>query len=211
MSQLLFNYLAFVRPFAALLASQVNLYQPALNVPFVFATDTGIPFNTDQLSTIIRKYSEQVYSTTLTVASYRQVVLAIAKQYITTLAQPFNAQHPDHILEIWKDIAMQSAHNIRTLTSSYTLDTNYPAHLQPDLIGRYSALSERWHCWLQLDELEQKQKQKQLQPVPVQTQVQVEAQPISVPRPRPEPNTVPRPDLVQYQDDFYCLSRVQNR
>jgi hypothetical protein len=90
----------------------------------------------------MKKHSKSTCSAVLTMASYRQVVLAIAKLYIATISQPFDAQHPEHIAEIWRDIALQAAHTIRTLATSYALDESYPSRLQPELIGRYLAISE---------------------------------------------------------------------
>ena len=95
-------------------------------MPFIFATGSGAPFQANQLTAVMKKHSERTCSTTLTVASYWQTVLAIAKQDIATMAQPFNAQRPEHITKIWKDIAMQAAHNVRTLTGSYALDRSFP-------------------------------------------------------------------------------------
>ena len=88
-------------------------------------------------------------------------MLAIAKQHIVPMAQPFDARKPEQISQVWQDIAWQAVHHVRTLSSSYALDRGCPTQLQPELIGRYLALSAHWHRWLQLERLEEKQKQKQ--------------------------------------------------
>ena len=173
-SQLLFRYLAFVRPFAEALSHQATQLQSkqSESVPYIFSTSSGAPFQASQITAALKKHSERTCSAILTVALYRQTVLAIAKQHIATIALPFNAQRPEHINKIWRDIAMQAAHNVRTLTNNYALDKSCPARLQPELIGRYLAISEFWHRWLQLEQLEEKQKQtqtqqRQAQPKPV--------------------------------------------
>jgi hypothetical protein len=170
-SQLLFRYLAFVRPFAEALSHQVDQLgrgKPE-SVPYIFATDSRAPFQASQLTAVLKKDSERTCSATLTVASNRQTALAIAKQHIVPMAQPFDARKPEQICQIWQDIAWQAAHHVRTLTGSYALDRSFPAQLQPELIGRYLALSALWHRWLQLERLEQKQREAQkpvLEPTP---------------------------------------------
>ena len=91
--KLLFHYLAFVRPFAEYLSHQVNQLdrEQQKGVPYIFATSSRAPFQANQLTAVLKKHSERTCSATLTVASYQQTVLAIAKLYIATIAQPFNA------------------------------------------------------------------------------------------------------------------------
>ena len=190
-SQLLFRYLAFVRPFAEALSHQVNQLGSGKpeSVPYIFATPSGAPFQTSQMTAALKKHSERTCSATLTVASYRQTVLAIAKQYIVPMAHPFDARKPEQISQIWQDIAWQAAHHVRTLTGSYALDRSFPTQLQPELIGRYLALSALWHCWLQLERLEEKQKQmqqRQLQLKPV-AQPAVQLEPAAQPEPTAQP------------------------
>jgi hypothetical protein len=126
---------------------------------------------------VLRKHSSEHCIATLTVASYRHTVLAIAKRCIAPQDGQFNGQRPEHISQVWRDIAWQAAHNVRTLTSLYALDQSYPSQLQPELIGRYMALSEHWHCWLQLERLQRKQLERQ------------------TPRQRPKPDPKPDPKL----------------
>jgi hypothetical protein len=172
-SQLLFRYLAYVRPFAEALSHQVDQLGrgsgsgsgsgsgQSQSVPYIFATSSGAPFDASQLTATLKRHSERTCSAALTVASYRQTVLAIAKQHIVPMAHGFDARKPEQISEVWQAIAWQAAHHVRTLASSYALDKSYPCQLQPELIGRYLALSAYWHRWLQLERLEATQKQKQ--------------------------------------------------
>jgi hypothetical protein len=89
-SQLFFNYLAFVRPFAAALSSQINrnLFE---NTPYIFVTKLGVLFQADQLTIVLKKHSAEHCTATLTVASYQQVVLAIAKRYIAPLGSQIDS------------------------------------------------------------------------------------------------------------------------
>jgi hypothetical protein len=64
------------------------------------ATGSGAPFQATQLTAALKKHSERTCSATLTVASYRQTVLAIAKQHIVPMAQPFDARKPEQISEV---------------------------------------------------------------------------------------------------------------
>ena len=108
----------------------------------------GYPFQADQLTTVLKKHSAEHCTATLTVASYRQVVLAIAKRYIAPLGNQIDGQRPEHVSQLWRIIAWQAAHNVLTLTSVYALDKSHPSRLQPELVGRYLALSGYWHSWL---------------------------------------------------------------
>jgi hypothetical protein len=103
-SQLFFNYLAFVQPFAAALSSQINR-NPSENTPYIFVTKLGVPFQANQLTAALKKHSTEHCIATLTVASYRQVVLAIAKRHIAPLAGQFNGQRPEHTSQLWRIIA----------------------------------------------------------------------------------------------------------
>jgi hypothetical protein len=100
--KLLFYYLAFVRPFAEYLSHQVSRLdsKQQKSMPCIFSTSSRAPFQADRLTAELKKHSKRTCSAILTVASYQQTVLAIAKLYIATIAQPFNAQRPEHITKI---------------------------------------------------------------------------------------------------------------
>jgi hypothetical protein len=108
-SHLLFRYLAFVRPFADALSYHSdqlgNGNRQSQRVPYVFTTVSRAPLQTSQLTDALKKHSESTCLATLTIASYRQVVLAIAKKHIVPIAQPFNAKRPEEICLIWQSIA----------------------------------------------------------------------------------------------------------
>jgi hypothetical protein len=87
-SQLLFNYLTFVRPFSKALNHQVNQLgsERPKTTSYIFVTSSGAPVQAGLLTAVIKKHSERDCKATLTVASYQQVVLAIAKRYIAIIA-----------------------------------------------------------------------------------------------------------------------------
>jgi hypothetical protein len=186
--------LTFVRPFSEALNHQVNQLdnERPKTTSFIFVTSSGAPVQADLLTAVMKKHSERDCKATLTVASYRQVVLAIAKRYIAIMAQPFNAQRPEHVNKVWKDIAWKAAHNVRTLTNIYALDQSYPSQLQPELIRRYEALSEQWHRWLQVDRLGQMPR-KPPQPVPAQVAPNQLAGPVPGLAPKQAPAQVAEP------------------
>jgi hypothetical protein len=100
--QLLFRYLAFVRTFAKALSHQTNQLggTHVKSGPYIFTTSSGVPFDATQLTAIMKKWLERTCLAVLTMASYQQAVLAIAKLYIATISQPFDAQHLEHITKI---------------------------------------------------------------------------------------------------------------
>ena len=65
-SQLLFYYLAFVRPFAEFLSYQTSqLFSKESSMPYIFTTSSGAPFQADQLTAILKKHSKGTLTVTL--------------------------------------------------------------------------------------------------------------------------------------------------
>jgi hypothetical protein len=167
-SQILFQYLVYVRPFAEALSSQAQLgSQVATSLDqysFVLTRTDDRPFHTNDLSAIISKQTKKVLGTPLATASYRQATLAIAKKHIATIAKPldpYSARTGSNALLL--GVAHQAGHTIQTLMDSYAINKAYPTRLQPELIYQYKIVSELWHQWLQLGQFEQKLKAKRLQ------------------------------------------------
>lgn len=174
-SQLLFTYLAYIRPFADALAHQMH-GQTAVprsteqartdhGRAYVFA-DAGQHYNTTQFSKALSQQAQQV-GLNLTIATYRQAVAAIVKQHLLALHQPFDAEQP------FLEFARQFGHQAKELATAYAIHRDFPTRLQPELLNQYEKVSHQWHQYLHLGELEREL-------VVAEAQARVEAQEASV-------------------------------
>lgn len=157
-SQILFQYLVYVRPFADSLSYQAQLNYSCVNSPLAFPTMQGEPLASSQMTAVIKEQTQKSCQASLGVAAYRQVAIAIAKRHIASIAKPFNLHSPVGTFgqDLSLGLARQCGHTLQTLATSYALDQAYPTRLQPELIRQYETVSEQWHQWLQIGELGQK-------------------------------------------------------
>lgn len=93
-SQILFKYLVYVRPFTEALKDQTKLVSnKAVSLDqrsFAFASVATKPLSPGQLSAMISNQSTKSLEVSLAIQSYRQTTIAIAKQHIVTIAKPFD-------------------------------------------------------------------------------------------------------------------------
>jgi hypothetical protein len=160
-SRLWFLYLTYIRPFVDCLCHSLNqqLGQEARYTPpagqsqqaYAFLTPSNQVYTTPLVSSKIRRLSVQSCSRPLTIASYRQVVAAIAKRYVKELVTTATATATDAAFE---SLAHQFGHQPEVLDHGYGLDRSYPAKLQPELIAKYERVSACWHQWLRLADFE---------------------------------------------------------
>jgi hypothetical protein len=79
---------------------------------------------------------------------YRHIATALSKKHFPALVKPFDAHTPQDYNGFLQLLAFQAGHKPLTHTSAYTLETAFPAKLQPDLINRYLENSRVWHEFL---------------------------------------------------------------
>ncbi|KAF7959266.1 hypothetical protein EAE96_002780 [Botrytis aclada] len=108
-----------------------------------FCTPQGTPWTADQISPIIKDQTQKTSGASLGVAAYRQVVIAIAKRYLSSIEKLFNIYSSTASIShyLWIGIAKQSGHTSQTLATSYAIDKAYPTRLQPELIHQYEIIS----------------------------------------------------------------------
>jgi hypothetical protein len=150
-----FLYLTYLQPFAdclrhcrdnphyQLLESQPDQSQQV----YAFLNRRDQLYSTDKLSQTIGVTSQQYCGQRLTIASYRQIVAAIAKRHVKDLVTTATAD------PAFVSIARQFGHQPEVLNTGYGLDRSHPAKLQPELIAQYQRVSACWHQWLQLIDL----------------------------------------------------------
>ncbi|KFY93057.1 hypothetical protein V500_03937 [Pseudogymnoascus sp. VKM F-4518 (FW-2643)] len=103
------------------------------------------------LSKTISQLSRNAKAGSLTVATYRQAAVSIAKTHIPSIPASFNLNHPTNENDTYLRIARQTGHSIQTLRSDYGRDCAYPCQLQPELMSQYERTLEDWHQWLRLE------------------------------------------------------------
>ncbi len=181
-SKILFQYLAYIRPFTNSLTHEEPQPRPfvtehasassRMDSPLAFPAEKGEPWSSDQMTAAIKEQAQKTCKAPLGIATYRQVIIAIAKRHVANIAKPFNlyavptnsaTHNPCHNPWLW--FARQTSHTLQMFTTSYAIDQSHPTRLQPELIHQYEIVSGLWHQWLRMGELEQKLAAKQLQDV----------------------------------------------
>ena len=160
-SRLWFLYLTYIRPFVDCLrhrhrqhqGHQIGITLRQSQQAYAFLTPCHQLYTTPQLSGEIRRLSLQYCGRPLTVASYRQVVAAIAKRYVRELVDSTTATTTATATP-FRTLAYQFGHQPQMLAEGYGLDKSCPAKLQPELIDQYKHISACWHRWLRLADFE---------------------------------------------------------
>ena len=138
-SRILFQYLVYVRPFMGALEDQAGLApKEAASLDersFALTSLDRTPLTTTQLSAAIAQRSRAGLGACLTVASYRQSAVAIAKQHLLGLARPFDPYAVRCGDDTLQAIARQSGHTIETLMASYAINQAYLTRLQLELLA----------------------------------------------------------------------------
>jgi hypothetical protein len=124
-SKILFQYIAYVRPFCEALVHQLKLQRSKVPAYYLFASRDYV-YSSDILSRAINRQSRAATAGSLSIATYRQGAVAIAKQHIVQIAKNFDLEHSISDRDPLLGIARQSGHRIETLISSYALDQAYP-------------------------------------------------------------------------------------
>ncbi|KFZ24050.1 hypothetical protein V502_01471 [Pseudogymnoascus sp. VKM F-4520 (FW-2644)] len=152
-TQMLFQYLTWIRPFCDALTHQLQLGQTTLQNHYLFTSGDQL-YTSQTLSKTISQLSRNAKAGLLTVATYRQAAISIAKTHIPSIPASFNLNHPINENDTYLCIARQTGHSIQTLRSDYGRDRAYPCQLQPELMSQYERTSKDWHQWLRLEKLD---------------------------------------------------------
>jgi hypothetical protein len=157
-SQLLYRYLVYIRPFSAMLH---RICYNRLNVDtsllFSSASRPNEVWKTSVLSKALQQCAKSVIGYEFGVKIYRQLSIAITEKHIAQISKPFN-RYDDKGSEA--DIntvafAWQSGHRPMRRGTSYGIDAAYPDSLQPALLQIYQWASNEWHSFIRLnDDLE---------------------------------------------------------
>jgi hypothetical protein len=144
---LVFNYLAYIRPFADFLCIRIGLPHLRCN-EFLFQDPRKKQkhLSSEQATAILRRLTSH-FTAPMTISLYRQASVAIAKRYISKLIEHKNFYELTNATEPINMLAMGVGNNPRTLLTAYAIDKALPTRLQSELLELYLQLSTTWQHW----------------------------------------------------------------
>jgi hypothetical protein len=150
----LFLYLAYIRPFSDFLSRQLKVVSATVPTnPYLFtAYDTPSACFSSAACSKMLQQSTRECPILLHFQVYRQIVVAISKKHLPSIAQSFDANTPRDYDGLLQLLSFQTGHNPATHAGAYALDRAYPAKLQPGLVERYFQASRVWHQFLGITE-----------------------------------------------------------
>jgi len=147
LSNLLYQYLVYVRPFMDFLCTQLKIdHLRSAEFLFLDPRRKTKHLSSTQATAAFRHATGQ-FPTQMTLSFYRQVSIAIAKRYISKLVQKSNFYEPKHASDPKNVLAFGAGHYAHAHLTSYAIDRAYPTRLQPELLELYRRLSTQWQQW----------------------------------------------------------------
>ena len=152
-SAFLARYLAYVRPFADMLARQCYGQEKERRLLFATVENPDQPWKVTVVSQALKMLSQQVCGTAIGVQIYRQLSIAITERHVTQISRPFN-RYDDKSTQADIEVAFawQSGHRPIQRGTNYGIDSAYPDSLQPALLRIYRWASMEWQKFLQVDQ-----------------------------------------------------------
>ncbi|KAI9846389.1 MAG: hypothetical protein M1837_003980 [Sclerophora amabilis] len=152
LDQVLAVYLIYIQPFVQLLQHQLHIPIDQAQYLFVHPHNPHKTWSTLEITHRLRALcNSHQPGFTLTVSSYRHVVIGICKKHIRPLAQSFNID--SEVDGTDAVFSWQAAHRPRQNRLTYGLDGAFPTQLQPELLDRYRWASGLWQEWLEIDQV----------------------------------------------------------
>jgi hypothetical protein len=157
MSQILAQYVVYVRPFVRVLDKRESEY--------LFGDANG-PWAGEELTRGLSQTSTQMLGVRLTTQSYRQVAVGIATRKLMKASQSWDKDESedegsafaegDDADELEQDtlrhvMVRQAGHGRRVAQAHYAIDGAFLHRLQPELLTVYEKASMEWHKLLELD------------------------------------------------------------
>lgn len=150
-SELLVQYLIYIRPFAEMLRRECYGYRTDRRLLFSSSEDPERPWNSTLLTKALKKLSVDVGAVPFGVQIYRQLSIAVTEKHIKQISRPFN-RYDDRSAnaDIEVAFAWQSGHRPLQRGTTYGIDSAYPDSLQPALLRLYHWASKEWQSFLQI-------------------------------------------------------------
>jgi hypothetical protein len=148
-SQLIVNYLTYVRPFVAMLNRVCCGLEQDRRLLFASSYNVESHWKSDALTSALKKITADVVGTSFGVQVYRQLSIAVTEKHVRQIEQPFNRYDDTTVgADIGVVFAWQSGHRPMQRGTSYGIDAAYPDSLQPALLRIYRWASRQWHDFL---------------------------------------------------------------
>ena len=156
-SQLVYKYLAVIRPFIDLIGRERNGDQAdviSATSPLLFRAQIDFgskPLDSAQVNRAFRQKIFSVWNEAVNSRTLRQLCIGITEKHVREVYQPFN-RFDDKSDKASRNVvfAWQSGHRPLLRGSTYGLDGAFPTTLQPQLLELYEWASLRWHEFLEL-------------------------------------------------------------
>ncbi|KAI9761428.1 MAG: hypothetical protein M1840_001941 [Geoglossum simile] len=150
-TQLLFLYLVYIRPFTSSLVRRIagnDGLQQVEHLLFCDAKTPHIPWKSRVLTNILKSTSIQYFSDIqFGIANYRQVVVGIADTLLKDKVKMFDLKNTYQDI-VHTTMTWQTGHSLAIRQGNYAAQMEYPVNLQPRLLEQYFAISTAWHRWL---------------------------------------------------------------
>jgi hypothetical protein len=148
-------FIPSIRSFANLLFNQITFEKNSSDGDYLFCSEdkSDLCWEGQKPSETLQRESLSRLKVRLNIWSYRDIVVAIAREHVMEIAGHFEKNDAawDDILSQDKDIhfyAWQTGHQRSTNISTYGLNNTYPSRLQQELLKQYLCISEVWHKWI---------------------------------------------------------------
>lgn len=152
-SQLIVNYLTYVRPFVAMLNRLCCGLEQDRRLLFASSHNAESHWKSDALTSALKKITADVVGTSFGVQIYRQLSIAVTEKHVKQIEQPFNRYDDTTVgADIGVVFAWQSGHRPMQRGTSYGIDGAYPDSLQPALLRIYRWASRQWHEFLEIQD-----------------------------------------------------------
>jgi hypothetical protein len=147
--KLLYYYLVYIRPFAAMLQRETSRSRVSSSLLFCSPQAPQRPWHSKHLTDILVKGSPGVFEKPINIRLYRQLSISVTEKHFKKLAKPFN-RYDDQSVSADPNVvfAWQSGHRPRQRGTMYGLDGAFPSQMQPALLNIYEWASVEWHQYL---------------------------------------------------------------
>jgi superfamily II DNA helicase RecQ len=156
LSQILVQYLIYVRPFSQVVGQK--------EWDYLFADERG-PWAGNQLSAAVAVATAQYLGVRLTILGWRQVAIAIANEHLGKASKTWDQEENDGEddefaegedeaeveLNLFEHILVrQSAHGQGVAQRHYAVDGAFLNFLGPELVNAYTQASRAWHTFFEI-------------------------------------------------------------
>lgn len=152
--QVMFYYLTYIRPFAAMLQrerSETGFSPTPTTLLFCSVMESRKAWPSSRLRRTLETATSLTWGYAVNIQLYRQLTIRVTDKHVQDVHRPFNRfddQGPNADLNV--AFAWQSGHRPIARVTNYGLDGAFPTQLQPSLLRAYEWVSTRWHEFLTL-------------------------------------------------------------